>query len=187
MTHRPQHLKLVLHRAGEPAIQIPLPGLPATCVVHLDSENILCGGWDGVLHVLQKRGSAWVACSVDGKTLQGAPRIIQVLCMMSCARLLCKLSDAVHCADCMMHAEPAGGGFSERMLSMLPWNQTKEQGGSCGEALQQGASIQQIAIMRREQQGSEQPGAVFSVMDRYSTLQVWQWSLDGADVDSMGR
>ena len=95
-------------------------------------------------------------------------------------------SDAVVRADRMLFAEPSAGGFYERILSMLPWHQTKKQGCSCGEVLQQGASIQQIAIMRPAQKESEQPGVVFSVLDRYSTLGVWQWSLDGTDAGPVG-
>ena len=63
----------MLHCAETPAVQIALLGLPGTSVVHLNSESVVCGGWDGVLRVLRKTGSGWVACSVDDKTLQGAP------------------------------------------------------------------------------------------------------------------
>lgn len=85
----------------------------------------------------------------------------------------------------MLFAEPSAVGFSERMLGMLPWHQTEGQGGSCEDVLQQSVSIQQIAIMQPAQKESEQPGVVFSVLDRYSTLGVWQWSSDGADAGPM--
>lgn len=62
---------VLLRHAEESAHQIPLPGLPATCVAHLDSKHIVCGGWDGVLHLLQAQGTSWVASSVVGNTLQG--------------------------------------------------------------------------------------------------------------------
>jgi hypothetical protein len=76
----------------------------------------------------------------------------------------------------MLHVEPAKGGFPASVLSMLPWNQAKGQNGSSGEVFQHGACIQQISILRDTQEDRKQPVVVFSVLDRYSTVKLWQWS-----------